>query len=85
MPYAFIQLDRPVECQRPGRAEMWTLKTLVVGMAFSGDPIERIANRGSRDPVWVGIGNVLLPIDEAASTFEFSGVEYFARGTLRRL
>jgi len=81
--YYLLVLDQPITCKRYSTNSNWTIRYLLVKPKFQGDDIVGIFE-GVKDLVPVGIGNVLNQRALDSPTFEWSDVEYFAVGYVRR-
>jgi|SRR2546421_5556519 len=84
--YYHVRLDRPVTCVRAATGKEWQLSNLVIATRFAGDPLDRLLGRGLRKPVvLVGIANFLDTPSPDDPTLDFSRIDYFGLGTVRRL
>jgi len=82
--YYVVRLDAPVPCERAVTGDSWTLNDLVLAPSFKGDSLARLVHRQLRDPLLVGIANVIRPLAQREEILDFSHIEYFARGRIER-
>lgn len=82
--YYLVQLDYPVECQRATTGKQWQLSNLTVATKFANDRMDRLLSRLRRSFVHVGIANFLSTPSPDDPTLDFSKVEYFGLGTVKK-
>jgi hypothetical protein len=83
--YWLMRLDTPVVCQVWRAASRWTLHELVVAPHFAGDSLSNLFGSEKHDCVAVTIARVISPLEAEVDRFEFSQVDYFARGHVIRV
>jgi hypothetical protein len=82
--YYLVHLDHPVQSIRATTGKSWQLSDVTIATRFTGDRMDRLLSKLRNPFVHVGIANFLSAPSPDDPTLDFSKVEYFGIGTVRR-